>query len=119
MVSKQELLVWGYLRQMEKSLKIENIPVELNGIVYLYHKICDEWSRKCSSSDFQIGDIESIIECSKESSLSTAFGKSVIVNGIFVWKIEIISWNPSPSEDAELFIGIVEDNDEHLERYQK
>ena len=40
------LLVWGYTRNIEKEHKHLNIPEEINNIIYLYQKLCDEWDRK-------------------------------------------------------------------------
>ena len=40
--NRQELLVAGYIRNVEKSYQM-NIPGDITDIIYLYQRIYDEW----------------------------------------------------------------------------
>ena len=34
----RELLVWGYIRNLESQYQIENIPVDINNIILLFQR---------------------------------------------------------------------------------
>ena len=88
--TKQKLLVWGYIREVEKVYEIANIPSEINDIIHLYQKICDKWSKKYSSKQIKIDEFESMI-FAEQDDRSTVFGEAVVSEGIFTWRIQIMS----------------------------
>ena len=114
---QQELLVWGYIREIEKLYKINDIPFDINDIIYLYQKICDQWSAKYSSSNIKIDETRSKIIVKKDS--STAFGDTVVTEGKFVWRLQIKHMGEGVNIDGESpYVGIIEDNIKSLVRYK-
>lgn len=118
---REELLIWGYVRQIQSEYKIENIPVEINGIILLFKKLQDKWSEKYLNRDNEIHEETKLMTNLYTSKCySTAYGDSVVDDGIFKWRLKIMSLKyPSGYEEKESpYIGIIEDDTEHLERYK-
>ena len=78
---KQELLVWGYIREIQKLYTINNFTFDINDIIYAYQKICDEWSTKYSSTNITMDETRSMIVLKQAS---TAFGDTIVDQGTFV-----------------------------------
>ena len=115
--AKQELLLWGYMREVERIYKIRNIPHEINNIIYLYLKICDKWSRKYSSNYIKINECNTLINV-EGNVTHTAFGEMVVSEGVFVWRIQILALVHDGSYLEAPFIGIIEDDEGKLEFYR-
>ena len=118
----QELLVWGFVREIEKIYKIRNIPFEINDIIYVYQKICDRWSRKYSSKQIKINQSGSVITVDSDQLYPTAFG-GVIVNkdiqGSFKWRLKILSLIYDGDYGMEApYIGIIIDDEKNLVKYK-
>ena len=113
---KQELLVSGYVRNIERMYDIKNIPLDIMDIIYLYQQFCDKWSRKYSHDDIIIDGIKNTITFSKDTNV-TAFGSHVAENGIFKWKIRIISISYESVFKAYPYVGIIKDDDSVLKAY--
>ena len=110
------MLVWGYVRNVEKQYKDMNIPLEINDIIYLYQRIREEWDEKYSSKDIKIDETKSMITVTSNES-PTVYGTHSVSEGIFVWKIRMISWEPA-TWGSPPFVGITEDIDKHLVEYK-
>eukprot|EP01084_Bolivina_argentea_P227005 383392_1 len=113
---RQLLLVAGYVRNIELTHNLSNIPREINNIIYIYQRLCDIWSEEYSSSWVEIDSTKSKIKF-ETSSDATAFGKTVVTEGIFVWRVQIISikfgvWQAPP------YVGIVEATEQNLYSFQ-
>ena len=111
---KQELLVWGYVRELEKVYKFSNIPHEINDIIYSYQRLCDQWSEKHSDEHLKLNADKSIVTCQGNHEVSTAYGDTKVEQGIFEWRIKILSLTrPKPTSVhmhvAGPFVGIIED----------
>ena len=87
---RRELLVWGYVRNIEKNHESLIIPLEINNVIYLFARSYDQWSKKYSHKDFTI-DSDSAVLKFKGGSIQTAFGKHVVEQGVYNWKLKIIS----------------------------
>ena len=111
-----KMLVWGYIRSIETKYEHMNIPLEINDIICLYHRIREEWDEKYSSSFIKIDATKSIITITTDES-PTVYGTLVVSEGIFVWKVKMISWEPT-QWGSPPFVGITEDIHEHLEEYK-
>ena len=86
----RELLAWGYVRNIEKLHKDLNIPLEINNIIYLYQRLCDEWSQEYKSKYTSVDADKSIVTVNTNDSV-TMYGQKVIKEGLFIWKVKIIS----------------------------
>ena len=114
--NKQKLLVWGYIRNIEKQCKHLNIiPMEINNIVYLYQRICDEWSQNYVSRAITIDHHTAIVTINDNSEVSI-YGNRVIKQGIFTWRVKIISFTCAYTPDYP-FIGIVVNDEEQLKKH--
>lgn len=115
-----ELLVYGYVRDIEKECEFLNIPKEIPNLVYLYQKLCDEWDIKNSHPDLTIfGNLSTIrLEMNDRTRTEmTAFGAQKVTEGIFKWRLKIISLKLGRF-DASPYIGIIEDTDDNLKKYK-
>ena len=113
----QELLVWGYVRENERAYKIRNMPLDINKVIYLYLKLCDEWNVQHSSQNMKIDKTRSIIHV--KTSYATAYGDTVVSQGKFVWRLQISSPNDDDTETFESpYIGIIEDKRLLLKKYR-
>ena len=115
---KQELLVWGFIREIEKVYKIMNVPFEINDIIYLYQRIYDEWSKKYSSDNVIINnDTKSMLTINTKEYV-TAFGSHIVTEGVFKWKIQMQKMTNKPGFGKPPFVGIMEDSEANLKRYK-
>ena len=113
---RRELLVWGYIRNIEKQCKQMNIPLEINDIIYLYQRICNKWDQKYSSKNITIDEDQSMITVNGDL-YPTVYGSNVVSEGVFVWKIKIVALKKAISLNSPPFVGITEDIDAHLNKY--
>ena len=115
-VGTRKILIWGYVREIERMYKI-NIPYEINDIIYLYQKVCDEWDATFSSKRIKIEDDKSslTVQSIGASDGPTAYGSVVVCEGIFKWRIKIIGRERTDNFHESPYIGIVEDKKEFLE----
>ena len=105
---KQQLLVWGYIKEIGELYQINNIPLEINEMIYLYHKIMhDEWSKKYSCIDTIIKNNDVKITSNLNG---TVFGEAVIDKGVFKWVIKIKSICYNDIFAMSPYIGIVDNN---------
>ena len=111
----RELLVWGYMREIEKVHKNLNIPFEINEIIYLYQRLYDEWSEKYKSEHISIDANKSMVTINTNNAI-TIYGKEVVKEGIFKWKVKIISFTYNDFGSYP-HIGIVQDNENDLNNY--
>ena len=110
---ERRLLVWGYIRNVEKMYKSLNIPFEINDIIYLYQTLYDEWSTKYKSKDISIDADRTIVSVKTKGNI-TMYGREVIKKGIFTWKVKFISF---PYDNGYPLVGIVENDDSMLQRF--
>ena len=117
---RQELLVWGYMKEMENVYKIQNMPLEINDIVYLYQTLYEEWSKKYTHESLRI-DESGLVLTGESSECRTAYGESSISEGTFTWKIKIISarYKGDALYGDGPYIGIIEDDEKHLDKYKE
>ena len=111
----QELLVAGYVREMEKIYDITNIPVDIIDIIYLYQQVCDKWSKKYSHHDIIIDDIDNTITFDADHT-ATAFGTRLVDTGVYKWMIKRLT-KESTYYKTYPYIGIIKDNQENLDKY--
>lgn len=115
-VNRRELLVSGFVRNMEKEYEIENIPLEINDIIYLYQKYCDEWSQDLSGDGIIIDQTQNIMIIDK-SEPTTAYGSTTISEGSFVWRLKLLKLNRHLFS-APPYIGIIKDEPDNLKQYR-
>ena len=115
---KHELLVAGFIRHMEKEYKLNNIPTEINHLIYLFQQFCDEWSKRWSNRYISIDKITNTITF-KTNNYATAFGTNVAKDGIYRWRIQIISLISSHNTAGKEYpqIGIIFDVPQNLQWY--
>eukprot|EP01084_Bolivina_argentea_P109548 195826_1 len=115
------LLVLGYIRSIGKEYKIKNFPKEVTDIIHEYEKLVhDKWSKKYSHKDIIINE-ESISSISWSAcDEGTAYGSEVIDHGVFEWRIKILCPLSRIYQvySAGPLIGIIEDNESVLQRWQ-
>ena len=107
---KLELLVWGYIRSIALIHKSLNIPLEINDIIYLYQRLRDEWSKKYSNKNLLINEIGTKLSINS-AKLQTAYGQHVVQEGIFIWKLKILSNKISKHQYAKRMAGVGLDDD--------
>ena len=98
------LLVWGYVRSMEKSLKLDNIPYELYDLIYEHKKIRDKWIRVAFNKRIKIDTTKRLITI-KSSEKTIIYGSEVVTNGVFTWTVKIISapaWKIASHPSADM-----------------
>ena len=115
-VEKMKLLVWGFIHDIHKIHKSLNIPVDINDIIYLYIKFCDEWSREYTHNDINIDVITNEIK-SNSNGLMNAFGSQTVQSGVYKWQIKILSLHYKSNFDARPYVGIIKDDEEQLRLY--
>ena len=108
------LLTWGYVRNIEIIHKALNIPTPINDIIYLYLRMYDEWSEQYKSKDISIDDKTSIITFDSDDD-STIYGTQIIKDGIFKWRLKLISFRST--SQASPYVGIIENNPNYLKMY--
>ena len=113
---RQKLLVCGFVRNMEQVYKSLNIPLEINDIIYLYQRLCEEWNKKYSHPKAIIDETKANIKFI-DGMRQTVFGNYVVEEGVFRWKLKIISFNNMRDGYGYPYIGIIE-NDVDLTGYQ-
>ena len=106
--NRNELLVWGYIRNIVKLYKTLNIPLDINRMIHLYQRNCDEWSQKYKSKYISIDADISMVTINRDYKI-TMYGEQVITEGIFIWRIKIIA-NTGVTYKDYPYIGIIEDN---------
>ena len=106
-----ELLVAGYVRNIEKVYKILNIPIEINDIIYLYQRLYDEWSREYASEKITIDETGSIVKINRTGHATVpAFGSHIVTQDAFKWRIKMKVFTYDKNKDGSPpYIGIVED----------
>ena len=114
---QKQLLVVGYMGVMERMYKLKTIPVDICNIIYSYMKCCDEWSVKYSSHDIDINATNNMITINTKDH-NTAFGQHVVEEGIFIWRIKMISIHRGIYQ-APPYVGIMEDNEDNLRAYKE
>lgn len=112
---RKELLVWGYIRDIEKMYIHFNIPIEINDIIYLYQRFYDAWCQKYKAECVEIDADQSMVSIDTKSGV-TVYGEEVIKQGIHEWKVNIISFKIF---DGSSFphIGIIENDEDVLLEY--
>ena len=98
---------------MYKSL---NIPLEINDIIFSYSKLCEEWSKKHSHKDAIINGTKTNIKFVSDMR-RTAFGTLVVEEGVFRWKLKIISFDNLREGYGYPYVGVIE-NDVDLTEYK-
>ena len=105
---KGELLVAGYVRNIEKVYKILNIPIEINDIIYLYQRLYDEWNKEYSSKKLIIDETGCMITFNT-SARAIAVGSHIVENGTCIWRIKMKSFTYDPKSDGSPpYVGIIE-----------
>ena len=113
-VTKMELLVCGFIHDIHKKHKSLNVPLDINNIIYLYVKFCDEWSREYTNNDINIDAITNEIK-SNSKGMMTAFGSQTVQNGVYKWQIKLLSL--TSKKHYYPYVGIIKSDEEHLRKY--
>ena len=113
--NKRELLVAGFVRGMEKTLNIMNIPTEIEIIIYRFQQVCDEWNTKYLHERINVNYVGDIITFESYVSM-TAYGCHVVEDGIFIWQIKILSIS-LPSDTGYPYIGIIKGEEYIMPNY--
>lgn len=117
---RQQLLVWGYIRNLESIHKLKSIPYEINDIIYLYQEVFDRWSTEYLAEQLTLNEDKSIVTCNENHNVVTAFGDTSVEQGIFKWCIEMTSLHRT-KHDGRIdgpFIGIIEDKPEFMKQFK-
>ena len=112
---KQLLLVSGYIRNIEQLHNLNDTPSVIYDIIYLYQRLCDEWSSFDSHKDMEIDELGCIITANSDSQI-TAYGANIISKGIYEWRLQIISL--SPDSYGSVYVGIIENDEIYLRCFQ-
>eukprot|EP01084_Bolivina_argentea_P250933 420637_1 len=117
--NKDELLVVGFIKEIEKMYKIQ-VPNVVKDIIYKYQRlIYDKWNKKYSYQSIEIDATESMITFTEYACAhGTAYGSEVIDDGIFEWKIKIMSMSQFAAY-SWFAIGIIEDNEDVMEKHKE
>ena len=116
-----ELLVWGYIRGIEKEYDSLNIPTEIKDIIYSFQRFYEIWSKKYSNPGLVIDEDGTKFTIPTDRTF-TAYGDFVVKEGIFVWTLKIVVMNHKEYEDefpdAFPYVGLIMDNEDKLLYYQ-
>ena len=92
---RQALLVWEYIRNIEKQYETLNIvPVEINNIIYFFKRLYDEWNTKYKFKHVTIDQDGPLVTVQSGKEIMMC-GKEIIKKGVFIWRIRIISFTAS------------------------
>lgn len=116
-LTKRELLVAGYVRNMETECRIKNIPKVISEVIYSFQKFCDEWDDKYSHKNFKIDYVQNMITCTTDG-MMTAYGSHKVESGKFTWRLRLKSYTYCKSGAFPPYVGIIRDNDAELKRYE-
>ena len=108
---KQLLLVSGFIRSIERLHKLNDTPSVISDIIYLYQRLCDEWSSCESHKDIGIDEMECIVRANSDSQI-TAYGSNIVTEGIYRWRLKIISLNTESY--GSIYVGIIENDEVYL-----
>ena len=111
----QSLLVAGYVRELAKEYKIQNIPLDINDIIYSYQRYCEKWSQKYKTDNVLVDAANGIITVEDDRSIKI-LGSHIVSEGAFTWKIKMISFTFA-GDGSPPFIGIVKDDKEYLDAF--
>ena len=116
---KQELLVAGYVREIEIMYKLINIPVEIIDIIYLFQQFCDVWNKQYIHKDILLDSIANTITFTSDIKVvvATAYGTNMIEDGIHKWKIKILSISSDVESSAVPLVGIIKSDEQVLKKY--
>ena len=113
---RRELLIWGYIRATEKEYNLLYIPLEINDIIYLFQQFYEIWSKKYSNPGLIINEDGTKFTIPNDRRY-TAYGDTVVNEGIFVWKLKIVIMNHKYN-DAFPYVGLIMDSEDKLLYYQ-
>ena len=77
----------------------------------------DEWSKKYSHKDLLIHQHAACIQFTTNS-IQTAFGTHLVEQGVFCWRLRIMSIEHDDLEPAHLHIGVIENNISVFQTYK-
>ena len=105
----KELLVSGYIRDIQKSITSQKIPKELNDIVFAYHKTTDEWLPEYTGRNAKLyRNHPETITCPAFQNVAS-FGKiTVKPNEVYTWYLNIACISSFLYYRPKLWVGIVE-----------
>ena len=106
---KRELLINGYLREQEKTLKLYAIiPAPIYKIIFEFQRLLEIWNKKLSHKDFKItndGENAKLVGIQNWTN-KTIYGDHVVKYGDnFVWNIKLNKGN-----DCVLVVGLIQNN---------
>ena len=109
----EELLVWGYVRDIEKVYEFVAIPDDISDLIYLFQHFCDQWSKQHSHPKIIIDEEQQKITINPTKCV-TAFGSTLVEQGIFSWKIKIDRIDPARKwKSAYPYVGVIKDDDDN------
>ena len=114
---ERELLVAGFVREIEKAFKVKNIPIELINIIYYIKEYVMNFVQRYSSDAIEIDETKTVITM-RSMNTATAYGTRIVSEGIFKWKIKMVKWTHDGISGSPPFIGIIEDDDKYLKRFR-
>ena len=115
-IDKRILLVAGYVKEISEQYKIKNIPLEINDMIYLYQRLCDEWSQKYKTDNISVDTANAMITADDKERIKI-LGSHIVSEGVFTWKIKMISFTYTSEHGGPPFVGIVEDDADWLDEF--
>ena len=108
---KTNILVSGYIRQLAKEYDLF-IPEDIRSICFEYWliKANDEWDTKYIARSVEIND-ETVTCRGDRGTYASVYGSVSIGKGIWSWQLKL------KSENVSIRIGIIEDDDNILNKY--
>ena len=112
---RKELLVYGFVREIQEAYKTLQMPMEITEIIHLYQKLCDEWSKKYCNPFIEIDTLGCMVYSTSGADL-TAYGTHVVSDGIYKWRIKIIQLTTFGASHPP-YIGIIENDEKYITAY--
>lgn len=116
--SSKLLLTSCYVRDIERREEIKNIPKEITNIISSYVILDRQWNEKYSHNRLTIYNQRILNIYSNEC--MTAYGFLTVSDGIYKWKIKILSLNmvntPWDKGSYPPYIGLIEDNKQYMQQ---
>ena len=118
-IDKRELLIFGYVNDMEKKHKFStNIPPEVSEIICSFNKYGDAWDQTYMNLDKEEESIE--LDGNRitatDRSTSTMYGTVSVSSGSYTWRLKIVAI-PSDGNFQQPFIGIIKDDPAILKKH--
>ena len=115
-IERNELLVFGYIRKLEKKLNIM-IPKPITELISLYEQISDWFDTEYTKpTDIKVHDDKNMITVLKKNVFVTVYGTRIVKPGeSHVWKLHIKKQANRPQDCMwDPYIGIIKNDKDIL-----